>query len=215
MNCCDPDVYDDRFDARSAELQLREYQRKGPDDWTTRLIDELAEGGVDGMTVLDIGAGVGAVHHALLAAGAGSAVDVDASGPYLAAARKEAARRGLAERITYRKGDAVALAPELDDADLVALDRVVCCYGDMPGLVGVAAGRTRRRLGMVLPRDDVWVQALVAMANGWNRLRRDPFRIHAYRTADVARVATAAGLVQRSGHRGVFWQSLVFERVGA
>ena len=119
----------------------------GPDDWTTRLIDELAAGGVDGMTVLDIGAGVGAVHHALLVAGARSAVDVDASGPYLDVARGEAERRGLGDRVTYRKGDAVALAPELDDADLVALDRVVCCYGDMPGLVGAAAGRTRRRLG--------------------------------------------------------------------
>ena len=214
MNCCDPDVYDDRFDARSAELQLRSYQRNGPGDWTTRLIDELAAGGVDGMTVLDIGAGVGAVHHALLVAGARSAVDVDASGPYLAAARGEAERRGLGERVTYRKGDAVALAPELDDADLVALDRVVCCYPDMEGLVGAAAGRTRRRLGMILPRDDVWVRAMVGMANGWNRLRRDPFRLHAHRTADVARVAEAAGLVPRSVHRGVFWQAMVFERVG-
>ena len=214
MTCCDEDVYDDRFDARSAELELREYQRHGPDAWTTRLIDELAADGVDGMTVLDIGAGVGAVHHALLAAGARSAVDVDASGPYLEAARGEAERRGLGDRVTYRNGDAVTIAPELDDADLVALDRVVCCYGDMPGLVGAAAGRTRRRLGLVLPRDDVWVRAMVAMANGWDRLRRDPFRIYAHRTADVIRVATAAGLVLRSGHRGLFWQSLVFERAG-
>ena len=214
MGCCDQDVYDDRFDARSSELELREYQRSGPDDWTARLIDELADGGVDDMTVLDIGAGVGAVHLALLEAGARSAVDVDASGPYLAVARGEAERRGLGDRVTYLKGDAVALASELDEADLVALDRVVCCYRDMPGLVGAAAGRTRRRLGMVLPRDDVWIQAMVTMANGWERLRRDPFRIHAHRTVDVVRVATAAGLVQRSAHRGLFWQSLVFERAG-
>jgi SAM-dependent methyltransferase len=213
VSCCDQDVYDDRFDARSAELELREYQRHGPDDWTTRLIDELAAGGVDGLTVLDIGAGVGAVHHALLAAGARSAVDVDASGPYLDVARGEAERRGHVDRVTYRRGDAVAIAPELDDADLVALDRVVCCYVDMPGLVGAAAGKTRRRLAMVLPRDDVWIRAMVAMANGWDRIRRDPFRIHAHRTADVIRVATAAGLDQRSAHRGLFWQSLVFERV--
>ena len=134
--------------------------------------------------------------------------------PYLDVARAEAERRGLVDRVTYRRGDAVAIAPELDDADLVALDRVVCCYGDMPGLVGAAAARTRRRLAMVLPRDDAWVRAMVAIANGWDRIRRDPFRIHAHRTADVIRVATAAGLVQRSAHRGMFWQSLVFERAG-
>jgi SAM-dependent methyltransferase len=215
VSCCDPGLYDDRFDARSAELQLREYRRNGPGAWTRRLIDELAAGGVEGSTVLDIGAGVGAVHHALLEAGAERAIDVDASGPYIDAARGEAARRGLADRIEYRKGDAVTLAPELPPADLVALDRVVCCYPDMEGLVTAAASRTRRRLGMILPRDDAWVRALLALGNGWNALRGDPFRLHAHRTTDVTRVATAAGLVERSAHRGVFWQSLVFERATA
>jgi magnesium-protoporphyrin O-methyltransferase len=208
-------VYDERFDARSADLQLQAYRRSGPGPWTSRLIDELQDGGVDGMTVLDIGAGVGAVHHALLEAGAASAIDVDASGPYLAASQSEALRRGLDEQVTYYKGDAVALAGELPPADLVALDRVVCCYPDMPGLVAAAAGHTRRRLGLVLPRDDAWVRVLIAIANGWNRLRRDPFRLHAHRTAAVEGVATAAGLVRRSTHKGLFWQSLVFERPGS
>ena len=63
MNCCDPDVYDDRFDARSAELRLREYQRNGPGAWTTRLIDELAAGGVDGMTVAGLSAYLEALDH--------------------------------------------------------------------------------------------------------------------------------------------------------
>jgi magnesium-protoporphyrin O-methyltransferase len=207
-------VYDDRFDARSAEVQLREYRRHGPGDWTQHLIDELAGDDVEGLTVLDIGAGVGAVHHALLEAGASSAIDVDASGPYLAAARSEAARRGLDDQVTYVKGDAVALAGELPPADLVALDRVVCCYPDMSGLVAAAAGHTRRRLGLVLPRDDLWVRSMVGMANGWNRVRRDPFRLHAHRISAVRGVATAAGLVERSSRRGVFWQTLVFERPG-
>ena len=83
-------MYEHTFDAESSEQELRRYQREGPDDWTRRLIDELADGGVDGLTVLDIGAGVGAVHLALLEAGARSAVDVDASGPYQAVARGEA-----------------------------------------------------------------------------------------------------------------------------
>jgi magnesium-protoporphyrin O-methyltransferase len=215
VSCCDPGVYDDRFDARSAELQLKTYRASGPGAWTTRLIHELADGGVDGMTVLDIGAGVGAVHHALLEAGAATAIDVDASGPYLAASQSEAIRRGLEDQVTYYKGDAVALAGELPPADLVALDRVVCCYPDMPALVAAAAGHTRRRLGLVLPRDDAWVRAMLATANGWNRLTRDPFRLHAHRTAAVEGVATAAGLVRRSQHKGMFWQTLVFERPGA
>ena len=212
MDCCDPAVYDDQFDARRAEERLREYRRNGPNGWTSRLVAGLATGGVDGLTVLDIGAGVGAVHHALLAAGAASAVDVDASGPYIAASRTEAERRGLADRVTYLKGDAVALVPALPPADLVALDRVVCCYPHMEALVRVAADRTRRRLGMVLPRDDAWIRAGVDVSNRWSALRRNPFRVHVHRTADVLAIAAAGGLVPSASHRGRFWQTMILER---
>ena len=212
MDCCEPTIYDDQFDARHAKDRLREYRERGPNGWTVRLVDGLAAGGVAGLTVLDIGAGVGAVHHALLAAGAASAIDVDASGAYLEAARAEADRRGLADRVSYHKGDAVTVVPDLPAADLVALDRVVCCYPHMEALVRVAADKTRRRLGMVLPRDDAWVRAGVTVSNGWSALWRDPFRVHVHRTARVLQVAAAGGLTLAASHRGYFWQTLILER---
>ena len=212
MDCCDPTVYDDQFDIRKAERKLREHRTHGPTGWTARLITELAKGGVDGLTVLDIGAGVGAVHQALLTAGAATATDIDASGPYLDVARREAERLGLADRVTFLKGDAVRLAATLPPADLVALDRVVCCYPDMERLVRVASDRTARRLGMVLPRDQPWIRAGVSLGNRWGALRHDPFRVHVHRIAAVLAVASAAGLVLGSVHRGLFWQTLILER---
>ena len=212
MDCCGTNIYDEEFDARQAERDLRDYRANGPTAWTARLIAGLTGVGVDGMTVLDIGGGVGAVHHALLASGARAATDVDASGHYLAAARGEAERRGLADRVTFMRGDAVRLARDLPAADLVALDRVVCCYPNMEALVGVAATRTRRRLGIVLPRDTRWVRAAVALRNGWSALTRDPFRVYAHRTASLLAVAETAGLTLVSSHRGLFWESLILER---
>jgi magnesium-protoporphyrin O-methyltransferase len=214
VDCCDT-LYDDQFDAREATHKLREYRRNGPRGETARLIDALARGGVDGLTVLDIGAGVGAVHHALLAAGASTATDVDASGPYLEVARQEAARRGLSDRVTFHKGDAVRIVADLPPADLVALDRVVCCYVDMHGLVRVAAEHTGRRLGMVLPRDTAWIRLLVAISNRWSAFRKDPFRVYVHPTEDVVSVAAGAGLALTTAHRGVFWQTLVLERAPA
>ena len=187
MDCCDPTLYDDTFDEADAERRLRDYRRDGPRGGTARLIAALSADGVDGLTVLDIGAGVGAVHQTLLEAGAASATDVDASGPYLAAARREAERRGLADRVTYLKGDAVRLAPELPEADLVALDRVVCCYPDMQALVTVAATRTRRRLGLVLPKDAGWTRT--------GRLAQQPLEPPPWRPVPVPRAP------DRSGHR--------------
>src|SRR4029077_2919224 len=81
VDCCSPgdSRFDQQFDARHAAGKLRTYRRNGPAGLTRLLIDGLAAGGVDGYTVLDIGGGVGAVHHELLRSGAAAAVDVDAS----------------------------------------------------------------------------------------------------------------------------------------
>jgi acetyl-CoA C-acetyltransferase len=60
------------------------------------LLEAIKKEGVAGLTLLDIGGGVGAIQHALLDAGVEQATDVDASSAYLDATRTEAQRRGLA-----------------------------------------------------------------------------------------------------------------------
>ena len=60
--------------------------------------------------------------------GAAEGTSADASPAYLAAARTEAESRSYANRMRYVDGDFVEPAGELDAADIVTLDRVVCCY---------------------------------------------------------------------------------------
>src|SRR6266508_4007771 len=118
MDCCQCRGMESQFDRGEAERKLRAYRRGGP-VLSTR-------------TLLDIGGGVGAIQHELLKAGAARATDVDASNAYLDAARAEAARQGHADRATFHHGDFVALADAIAPADIVTLDRVICCYHDMP-----------------------------------------------------------------------------------
>jgi magnesium-protoporphyrin O-methyltransferase len=169
-------------------------------------------GAVDGLSVLDIGAGVGAVHLALLEAGASAAVDVDGSPAYIAVAREEAARQNVDERVTYATGDFVELAPTIAPADIVALDRVVCCYPDMGALVAFSAARARRRYGLVYPRDTWWIRAAEVVFNGTLRLFRQRLRMWVHRTRDVEAVIADAGLRPVHRRNGIFWQVVVFER---
>jgi magnesium-protoporphyrin O-methyltransferase len=162
--------------------------------------------------VLDVGAGVGAVHLELLDAGAAAAVDVDASPAFVAAARDEAARRGHSERVTYRVGDVVALGPDVEAADVVALDKVVCCYSDMAALVALTASRARRRYGLVYPRDSWWIRSGARVANAVTHLFRSKITFHAHRTADVEALVRAAGLDRRYLRTTTFWQVAVYER---
>jgi magnesium-protoporphyrin O-methyltransferase len=211
--CCRVD-YDALFDDRDAQRQLDDYRRNGPARHTQRLLDAIVAEGVAGATLLDIGGGIGAIQHELLAAGAATSVDVDFSRPYLAAARIEAERRGLAERESHRYGNFVDVADEVEAADVVTLDRVICCYPDMRALVGSSVAHARKVYGLVFPVDRWWIRLGAAMVNAVLRVTRQAYRIHVHRTADVDAIVRSHGFERRSQERGLIWQSLVYRRLG-
>lgn len=209
--CCDQD-FERLFDEREAERDLAGWRRNGLPAATRELIDALRADGITGAAVLDIGAGVGMVHLELLEAGAASAVDVDASTAYLAAARAEAARRGLAERVEYRFGDVVELAGSLPPADVVALDRVVCCYPDLAGLLGAAIATSPRLIGLVHPTDGPWIRGSMAIFNAVSGLLRRHHSFYVHRRAEIDRLMGEAGFTERHRGRGWFWKVTVYAR---
>jgi hypothetical protein len=210
--CCCQGV-DDMFGERTARHDLRRYRRRGPSKPTRILLDALRREGIEDATVLDIGGGVGAIQHALLDAGAGHAVSVEASAAYLRAAREEADRRGHRDRISYESGDFVALADRIEPADIVTLDRVICCYPDMESLVGRSADRARRLYGLVYPRDRWWVALGIRVTNAIMRVSRRAFRAHLHRTSAVDAVARRHGLTQAlSLQVGPVWQVALYAR---
>jgi SAM-dependent methyltransferase len=200
------------FDQRQAERQLKGFHRRGPDKTTRMLIAALEAEGVRGLTLLDVGGGIGAVQLGLLKAGVTSATDVDASSGYLATARSEAERQGLADRIAYRHGDFTSLAAELAPAGVVTLDRVICCYHDMRALVGQSAAKAARLYGLVYPRDTWWTRVPVSLGGFFLRLRRQPFRVFVHPTAAVDALVRASGLAPRFQRNAGFWQVVVYAR---
>jgi 2-polyprenyl-3-methyl-5-hydroxy-6-metoxy-1,4-benzoquinol methylase len=213
MSCCHHcrDA-ENLFDQRDAQRRLARYRRRGPEGTTRLLVDALRAAGVAGATILDIGGGAGVIHHELLRAGAAQATDIDASSAYLAAARAESERQGYAERVAYVHGDFVSLAPSVAAADVVALDRVICCYPDMAALVGAAAARAERLLGLVYPRDAWWVRAGVRVGNLGLALQRSAFRIFCHPTAAVDAAIRQAGLTQRLQQTRGMWQVVIYAR---
>ncbi len=163
-NCCKTD-YDAMFDARTARRQAESYRRAGASGPTRRLVEMIKAAGVNGASVLDIGGGVEVIGTELLLAGATSLTDVDASAPYISVATHELARRGFAGRATFHHGDFVELAEELTDADIVTLDRVVCCYGNWRSLVDRSTQRARRLYGLVYPNERWWIRAGIGLGN--------------------------------------------------
>jgi len=208
--CCEEDLALIGYDGGSAAADLTNLRKNGPRRETQELIDVIVRHGVRGATVLDIGAGVGAVHLSLLAAGAARAVDVDASREYQAAAREEAARRGVAAQVEYRFGDVVELAPELPTADIVTLDSVICCYPYLDRLLDAAVLSRPRLVGIAYPRDAWFMIAFMRLYNAVMAVRRSLARYFIYRHEEVRRRLASHGYDQVHDGGSRVWRVAVF-----
>lgn len=212
MNCCQCQGIETVFDRKHAAQELKTYRRRGPNKSTRVLLAALKAEGVDGKTLLDIGGGVGAIQHDLAAAGVRQVVAVDASSAYLHLARAEAERRGYAGRAVYHHSNFVDLAPDIGPADIVTLDRVVCCYHDVDSLVGLSAARAGRLYGLVYPWDSWWVRLARPLLNAGFWLRRNPFRIFIHPGQTVEGLVRRQGLTPSFYRRVGLWQVVVYRR---
>jgi magnesium-protoporphyrin O-methyltransferase len=200
------------FDERRAEADLREYRRSGPVRTTARLLELLAPDRRPGATLLDIGGGIGVLDQAFLADGAEHATLVEGSAAFVDAARDEAARAGTTDRLDIHLGDFVRLATELGSADVVTLDRVVCCYPDAASLVRLSLARARRTYGLVHPRSRRVFGLFAAVSNGWARLTGHSWRLFAHPRASIEGEVEAAGFRLRAESRTWLWRISVYER---
>ncbi len=212
MNCCQCQGIEEFFNEQYVTQELSRYRAKGPDKTTRMLIDALKEEGVQGLTLLDIGGGVGAIQHELLDAGVHNATNVEASTASIATARAEAQRRGHAGRVSYHQGNFVDLATHIPPADIVTLDRVICCYHDIEKLVGLSTARARKLYGLVYLRDAWWIKIGLAIENFFYRLRKSPFRVFFYPTEAVEAIVNSNGLRRRFYRRTLLWQVVVYTR---
>src|SRR5262249_7498626 len=114
--------------------------------------------------------------------------------------------------ITFQHGDFVTLAPAISPADIVTLDRVICCYDDMPALVGLSAARAEKLYGVIYPRDPWWVRLLNPLVDGAMRLLRTPLRFYIHPPAAVEAAIRAQGLERRFHRRAGLWQVVVYAR---
>jgi hypothetical protein len=211
MNCQCQGI-EELFNQEQVDKDLRQYRRRGPDRTTRWLVDAIRRQAAGSRTLLDIGGGVGAIQHALLEAGVERAEGVDASAAYCTAAVKEAQRRGLGERVSYHYGNFTDLAEEVAPADIVTLDRVICCYDDMEQLVALSVRKARQIYGVVYPRDGWWMNLGAGLMNLYFRIRRSPYRGFVHPTRAVEAIIHQHGYQQQFYRRTLIWQVAVYTR---
>jgi len=213
MDCCRGNASEEFFDARVARRDLKRYRKRGASPCTRQLLTAIEAAPVPrGSTLLDVGGGVGAIHHHLLERGFARATQVDASSAYLGVAAEEVERLGHDGRVDLRHGDFHALAVTLPPVDVVTLDRVVCCDPDFAAMLGQAAAHALRLVAFTYPRPRWIVRVVISLGNSVCRLRGRTFRAYVHPPAAMAAVLERNGLRRRWAGGTFIWAAEVFER---
>ncbi len=211
-DCCSVNGLDRMFGRKTARREAREYLKKGLAERIGKLVRRVPDEHVRGAGVLDIGCGAGGAHLELLRRGAGSAVGVEVSAAYAEAAQGLATELGHGDAVEYRLGDFVAMQAEIAPADIVVLDRVVCCYPDMPALVAASAARAGRFYLLVAPREKWYFRVFARAVRFGMWLVRREFRFFLHSLEEIDRRLATAGLTKAFEDEGLLWRSTLFAR---
>jgi DNA-binding NarL/FixJ family response regulator/2-polyprenyl-3-methyl-5-hydroxy-6-metoxy-1,4-benzoquinol methylase len=195
MGCCIRYcAAEEQFGTKLAERDLRRYRQRGVTGITRVMLAELRSWPLEDSHLLDVGGGIGTVGAELAASGLASATFVEASPSYLETARQVLESRFAPRQTEFVLGDFVALVDRVAQADVVTLDRVVCCYPDDKALLEAAAARTRRLVALTYPRNRWYVRVVVALQNVLRRLQSKNFRVFVHGEERIRATLEAAGL---------------------
>jgi magnesium-protoporphyrin O-methyltransferase len=212
-NCCE--ITDHAFSEDEAKAELRGYRKQGPPNQTKLILEAIRALGLKNAVLLDIGGGIGAIHHELMEDVAQEATHVDASSAYLKQAKAEAARRGHSERVNFIHADFTDVAANIPQADIVTLDRVVCCYPEFRALLNAAADHSRKSLALTYPRETWYMRFGFIVMNFFQRLRNDPFRVFLHPVAEMDSLIKGEGFERVSLRRLFVWEMALYRKVGA
>ena len=179
------------------------------------MVAYLADRGVDGATVLEIGGGVGDIQIELLRRGASRSTNLELVDTYDAEAAALAGRAGVSDRMTRRQLDIAADPEAVEVHDIVVMHRVVCCYPDYEKLLATAADHARKLLVFSHPPRNWASRLAVGAENLGIRLLGGSFK--SYTHPPAAMVAAAEGREMRADFRarGPVWRIVGLSRDAA
>lgn len=212
MSCCQCQGIEKEFNNKYATKNFKSYNKKGPFKLTKKLISAIEEIGVKGKTLLDIGAGVGAIQLELFKSGLKQSTDVDASSAFLDKAKQLAEINGLEKSIEFLHGDFSDLEDKIKEADIVTLDKVICCYDDMESLVKLSAAKAKSLYGVIYPRDNWLAKLSFSFSNIYLWITRSPMRVFVHNNVTVNSIITESGLKLKEHFTGYIWQVSLYSK---
>ncbi len=176
------------------------------------MLETIASEGLDNARVLEVGGGIGAIQAELLAAGADRGEIIELASAYEPFAGELARELGVEERSSFRIEDVLENPGAVEPADLVVLNRVVCCSPDGVRLVAAASRLCRRTLAVSFPRSRLLVRGGLGLVNGAMRIMGRSFRVFVHPRSALLAAAEAEGLELTETGDTLAWEFVVLRR---
>ncbi len=212
MNCCSNEAIEKQFDKDRVANRVNQYHSKGISKETRILVDSLKSIGIDGYSLLDIGCGFGAIGIKLLESGVAKVENIEASLSYLEAAKTETKKRNFNDKTSFTHGNFIEIAENVSAADIVTLDKVICCYDELEPFVKSSCEKTVKHYGVIYPRDNWWVKAAIGIENLMRKIKGNTFRVFVYPTERVDRLIKEHGLKKVFYKATMVWQIVIYSR---
>jgi magnesium-protoporphyrin O-methyltransferase len=214
-DCCSPKGYRSIFSEKRAQSEARRYRRRGLDRTSRRIAELLKQQGIVGRTLLEVGGGIGATQIELLRAGITRAVNIELTPTYEEAAQALLREAGLEDRVERRVMDFAEADGEVETADIVIMNRVICYYPDMPKLAGAAADHTREVLVVSFPKQRWWTRAVISVGDLALRVARQQFQVFLHPPDKILATTERHGLKTVSNKTSFFWEVAGLRRTTA
>jgi magnesium-protoporphyrin O-methyltransferase len=115
--------------------------------------------------------------------------------------------------VNFIYADFTDVASDLPKADVVTLDRVVCCYPDFRRLLKAAGDHSTRALAFTYPRETWYLRIGLKLVNFFQRLRNDPFRVFLHPVAEMDALLRREGLERVALRRLFVWEMALYQRM--
>lgn len=210
-NCCE--VTNSQFDESIAKGNLKDYLKKGPAKQTKLILEAVRSLKLKNVSLLDIGGGIGMIYHELMNDVINKAVHVDASSAYLKVAKEESAKRGYAEAIQFIHADFTDVEKDISSADIVTLDRVICCYPYYQNLLKAAAEHAKHAVVLTYPRENWYFKIILRIVNFFQKLRNDPFRVFVHPIQQIENLMKEHGFSRVDNKRLFVWEMALYKKI--
>jgi len=209
LSCCTH--FGLQFNENYFENYLREYRLKGLPAQSKLIFDYLVCHGIKDHSILEVGSGAGALHMNLVNSGAQRSIGVDAS--EWASKAAERLKKEIDPSLNSKTivSEFSKTQQDYGNFSLVIMDRSICCYPDLSGLLRSAIYHSSDLIALSMPRKLVWIRIGATLINIVQSVLRKKFRIYVHSQDQVDKMLSDNSFKRIYSDQTRIWQIAVYQ----